>query len=147
MQVVHDPAGLGEVLDVLHGRWFSSEDVVVDPHEGTLIVGLARRSSEEPPFLDRSLGPLFRRWRVPLRETVLRIRNVADHAIERGDWRLEAVGYDGGIVSLIAEEVPVVRAAVASLRIEVEETPQVVGERIESCTLGFIRRYHVRRTQ
>ena len=146
MQVVRDPAELGEVLNLLHGRWFSSHDVVVAPRAGALIVSLARRASEEPPFLDRNLGPLFRRWRIPLRETILTIRNLTDHVIEPGDWRLEALGFENGTVSLFAGEAPVVRATVSDLRLEVRETPRVVGERIESCTLGFIRRYAIRRT-
>jgi hypothetical protein len=147
MQIVDDPAGLGEALELLHGRWFSAEGVLADPETGTLTVSLARRASEEPPFLERNARWLYRRWSEPLRETLLRIRGVRDYVIEEGEWRLEAVGFHAGTVSVYAAEAPVIRARVDALRLEVEETPTVVGERVESCTLGFFRRYTIRWTQ
>jgi hypothetical protein len=145
MQIVRDPRDLSGVLELLHGRWFSADDVVFDPHVGVLSVSLARRASEEAPLLERSLGWLYRRWRTPLRETVLRVHRVTEHVIDDGHWRLEAVGYHSGVVALYAAERPVVRARVEELDLDVEETPSVVGERVESCALGFLRRYEVRR--
>jgi hypothetical protein len=145
MRSVREPDDLDAVLDLLHGRWFASDDVLYDPEEGALSISLARRAEEEAPLVVRNLGWIYRRWRVPLRETVLRIHRVRDHQIAEGDWRLEAVGYHGDTVTVYALERPVIRARVDGLALEVQETPNLVGERIESCTLGFLRRYGIRR--
>lgn len=145
MRRVDRPEDLAAALDVLHGRWFSSDDVLYDPEERSLSISLARRDEGEGPLLVRNLGWLYRRWRVQLRETVLVIRGVRDHRIAEGDWRLEAVGFHGGEVSVYALESPVVLAKVERLDLEFGDTPNVVGERIESCALGFLRRYEIRR--
>lgn len=145
MRSVRDPDELSAVLDLLHGRWFSSDDVLYDPEAATLSVSLARRAGEEGPLLVRNLGWLYRRWHVPLRETLLQIHRVIDHEIAEGAWRLEAVGFHAGTVSVYALEHPVISARVEGLALEVEERPDLVGERVESCTLGFIRRYEIRR--
>jgi len=145
MRRVRDPQELAAALDALHGRWFSSEDVLYDPEERSLSISLARRDEGEGPLLVRNLGWLYRRWRVQLRETLLVIRGVRDHRIAEGDWRLEAVGFHGGEVTIHALEVPVVRARVDALDLEFGDTPNVVGERVESCALGFLRSYEIRR--
>jgi hypothetical protein len=145
MRAVRDPDELSLVLELCHGLWFSSEDVLFDPETSVLTISLARRATDEAPLLVRNLGWLYRRWRVPLRETVLRIHRVIDHEIHPGEWRLEALGFHNGAVSVFALERPVIRARVERLEIEAEETPTMVGERVESCALGFLRRYEIRR--
>jgi hypothetical protein len=146
MQSVRDPGELSLALELCHGRWFSAEDVLYDPEAAVLSISLARRATEEAPLLVRNLGWLYRRWRIRLLETVLHIRRVTDHRIAEGAWRLEALGFWSGTFSVYAAERPVVRAEVEALDLAVEETPNLVGERVESCALGFLRGYEIRRT-
>lgn len=146
MRAVRDPDELSLVLELCHGRWFSSADVLFDPDASVITVSLARRATDEAPLLVRNMGWLYRRWRVPLRETILRIHGVTDHEIHPGEWRLEALGFHNGAVSVFAVERPVIRAQVERLELEAEETPNLVGERVESCALGFLRRYEIRRS-
>lgn len=145
MQTVRDPDDLSLVLELCHGRWFAADDVLYDPETAVLSISLARRATEEAALLVRNLGWVYRRWRVPLRETVLHIRRVTDHRIAEGGWRLEGLGFRGGTVSVYALERPVVQAEVEALDLAVSETPNLVGERVESCALGFLRRYEIRR--
>lgn len=146
MQTIRDPSALSSALEAIHGRIFSAEHVLYDPEARVLSVSLARRDTGEPPLSVRNLGLLYRRWRVPLRETTVRVRRVRAHEIERGEWRLSGLGFEGDTLTFLSGPVAVVRVRVDGLDLSVIETPHIVGERVESCVLGFLRRSATRRT-
>jgi len=126
---------IGKLNRLIHDCFFSAEKIVYNKEESTLVIPYKREAVERGEPAGRAL--FLKKQRVPVIACFLRIHRVRNYILEDtervGEYDFNEVEYEPGNGSLvITTGIPLkLEAEVEGIDIEVEETDEVIEEKIK----------------